>query len=230
MDVDFVIKSKRGAGNVEIINQFHPLIRFISSELKTLTDEVYPLVAVSVNSVKIPQLSIGHYAFASRIWSFNGLKTIEKIQVRAVKLNDNFDLLSSEESWYLVNNAKRHGSDWLAVKRYLASDTVGTAFDQCDELLQRDYDLERQNQADENHDRISFQIQTATRHRDRQLERLVELASRYEKEANRGLLQMTIGRIDKIRRSFEIQLARFSDGAEMSSRTDSICYGVVELY
>ena len=216
-------------GNLETVNQFHPLIRFISAELKGERDRIYPLVAVSVEKSRVPRLRNGFYVFVCKKWSFTGLKTIEKIQTRALRLGTSPELLSSDLSWDLVNHAKRFGDDWLAVDRYTEVESVSFGFDYCDEILQEDYNSERQAQADENYDRIRFQMETAKRHRDRQLAKLIKLVERFELEGSRGPLQMTKGRIGKIERKFDMQLSRFGDGTDMKSRVDSVCYGVLVI-
>src|SRR5439155_10703935 len=72
----------------EIIHQFHPLIRFISRDLKSRNEHFYPLVALAVRTDRASALvPKGKYAFYARSWVFRGVRDEEVLAVAALALD-----------------------------------------------------------------------------------------------------------------------------------------------
>ena len=222
-------KIDRFTQQAEIVSQFHPLIRFISEELKG-AQKFCQLVAVTVPKQSTPNLRKCTYAFSAKRWTFNGLRTEEELQVRAINLANSDDILDSDHSWDLLNKAKVDGTDWLSANNDVGDiEKISYIFDQCDLQLEKDYNIAKRSRDDENHDRVAFQIQVAARHRNRLLESLYKVLARH-KELNRTqLIPMVEGRIRKIKQKFEIQIEGFRNQGKMSASTADVCYGLIRV-
>ena len=213
----------------EIINQFHPLIRFISDELEKGSDAFYSLVACTVPSSAIGSLPSGIYAFATKRWTFSGLRTEEVLQSRASILEDSAELLSPQLSWNLVNATKANGRDWLSVANDAPIDRIKYAFDKCDEQLEADYRSAKSHWDNENIDRVSLQHVSVERHRDRLLNTQRNLLHRYQEEGEQRLIRMTKGRIEAIKGKFSLRIESLRSRNETTSTTSDICYGVIQV-
>ena len=222
-------KIDRITSKTEVISQFHPLIRFISNDLRDRTEVFYPLVAVSVPSTAGSLLTGGVYAFASKRWTFTGLRTDETLYTRALRLNDDTRLLDADESWDLLNAAKLEGSDWLSAAQEVSVKQLGLAFDRCDVRLQADFDVAKRERTNENNDRVNLQRLTAERHRDRLLATQRELLETYRMQNQHRLIPMTEGRINAIERRFALHLERLSQQGAMTSSISDVCYGVIRV-
>jgi len=222
-------KIDRGTPRFEIISQFHPLIRFISNDLKERSEAFYPLVAVTVPGAVRQSLTLGIYAFASKRWTFAGLRTDEALQTRAMMLHGDDNILNSDDSWNLLNAAKLDGSDWLSVAQEISVDELERAFDKCDVQLQADFEIAKRDRTNENSDRVNLQKITAARHRDRRLATARDLLERFRMQGRRRLIPMTEGRIRKIEQKFALHLERLSQQGEMASSISDVCYGIIRV-
>ena len=213
----------------EIVSQFHPLVRFISEELKGAR-KFCQLVAVALPKQATPKLRKSTYAFSAKRWTFNGLKTEEELHVRAINVSNSDDILDSDHSWDLLNQAKVEGSDWLSAGNDVDEvEQIIRIFDQCDIQLENDYKIAKRSREDENHDRVAFQIQVASRHRDRLLESQYKVLAGHKEQNRTQLIPMVEGRIRKIKQKFEIQIEGFRNRGEMSSATADVCYGLIRV-
>ena len=68
----FLNKIDRITPRLEIISQFHPLVRFISNDLRKRSEAFYSLVAVTVPRPTTTNLTGKVYAFACKRWTFTG--------------------------------------------------------------------------------------------------------------------------------------------------------------
>ncbi len=214
----------------EIVSQFHPFVRFISQELRERAEKFCPLVALTVPKRAAPYLTKSTYAFSAKRWSFSGLRTDEELHARAINIENSDDNLDSDQSWDLVNAAKVEGSDWLSIANDIDDiDKIACIFDKCDIQLEKDYAITKRDRRNENDDRVAFQIQTASRHRDRLLKSQNELLARYREQNQQRLIPMTEGRIRSIERKFENQIERFHQRGQMSASVADICYGIIRV-
>ena len=223
-------KIDRKTPRFEIINQFHPLIRFISKDLRKRSEVFYPLVAVTIPKTAVPFVTVGIYAFVSKRWTFTGLRTDETLHTRAIKVNGDNCFLDSDKSWALLNAAKSEGSDWLSAAREVSVNQLSDAFDKCDVQLQADFDTAKRDRTDENNDRVNLQKLTVVRHRDRQLVTQRQLLERYQIQDRRRLIPMTEGRIRAIEQKFALHLERLSQHGEMRSSMSDVCYGIIRVF
>ena len=231
VDCKFVNKIKGRGDRFESINQFHPFVRFISSELKQFDQAYYPLVAMSLVNVHLPHVGKGIYAFVVKRWSFSGLKTDEEIHARVLPVDNEFTekTMDTDSSWEFINAARVEGDDWLSVSNEVDTHHLSNLFDKCDVQLERDYSIVKEDYINENSDRVNFQIQSATKHRDRLLMTQEELLSRYRQQGKSRLIPMTQGRIDKIKHKFEVQFEKLKIKSSIKASSSDVAYGVIKV-
>jgi len=224
----FVNKVKGGSASREQINQFHPLIRFISEEIGEETS------ILSVICMKIPFTSItreaappGKYAFAVQRWTFDGLRTEEAIRARVVSL-DTSEYLSPEASMDVVNAARLSGRDWPGASGELDSVLAADALTEMEFGLIEDFDAERERKEAENTDRIQFQLQAIKTYRDRKVtterQRISNLGS---EPRNRGLVIAAERTINRLEERFELQRAKLEQASSVSSRREPVGRGII---
>ena len=222
-------KVERLSSKVETVSQFHPLVRFISDSLRNRPEDICPLVAVSVSVSTLPDLSEGVYAFACKKWSFTGLRTEEELRTRAISLDGHGSKLDADQSWDLVNAARLNGVDWFSARNDVPIDQLEDAIDQCDILLDHDYENTKRERTNENADRVNFQKISASRHRDRLLRSLDEVLERYRAvDEHHRMIPATEGRISSIKRKFERRLIELQNKGRMTPASSEVCYGVIK--
>lgn len=227
---EFRNKIEPSTSRREVINQFHPLVRFISSDLSERAMAFHPLVAAQVSQKETEGLERGTYAFVCKLWKFEGLRSEELLQARALPLSGDSQLLDSDQSWSLVNATRVEGHEWLAVSNEVAIDQVECAFSDCEIQLQLDYKTAKFDRTNENTDRVQFQELTTTRNRERLVEKQKELLERYRADGRQQLIPMTEGRINSISNRFEIDLERLQLKKQTTSSESDVCWGVVKVF
>lgn len=211
---------------LETVSQFHPLIRFISQDLRERDEAFYPVIAIQVNSTNenIP----GIYAFYVSRWEFSGIKNEEELPVRAFDIARE-EILGSEESWSLLNHARVNGRDWLSVSNECDVELVADGVSRSEAQLDIDYQKEKTQRENENQDRVELQIQSAQNHCDRLLRSQNELLERHQRNSNPIGIRLTEGKIDKIKERFEYRVAELKQKSTLSTSQHEVCCGVVNV-
>lgn len=222
----FVNKIAKGQPRVEQISQFHPLIRFISQDLQDRNEAFYPLVAVSLPRHFFGDLPAGQYAFAVNRWSFDGLRVEEELRTRVCRLDDK-KILDSDLSWMIINSARIEGSDWLSVNNEANLNSLEESLELCLSHMEKDFLQVKRNKEMENQDRVSFQIISATRHRDRQLRTTRDVLAKYRGSGRTKMIAPLEGRIKKLEERFAVQVERLQRKAQLSSSQTEVCLGVI---
>ena len=226
--VEFSNQVQRAGQRVEKISQFHPFIRFISNTLRVQEEAFYPLVAISLSQINTPDFEPGQYAFEVKRWSFSGLRVEEELRARVVNVLSG-EVFAPDPSWDLVNIAKVGGDDWLAVNNEMDTLSMVSSFDKCTEYLDQDFERARLQWNNENSDRVSFQLQSAQRHRDRQLDTLQGVLHGHRIAGRTRLIPATEGRIRKIKERFELQEKKLQLKANPTSFSFDVCVGVLNI-
>ena len=186
---------------------------------------------MSLDNNCLPSINKGVYAFVVKRWSFIGIRVEEEIHARAIRIDENsiFTSLDSDTSWELVNAARVEGEDWLSAPNEVNTENVSKVFDDCDMKLTEDYSITKEDHINENSDRVTFQIRTAQKHRDRLLITQRTLLEKYKIQSNKRLIPMTEGKIQKIENKFNVQVEKLKQKAKMTSSSSDVAYGVIKI-
>jgi superfamily II DNA or RNA helicase len=213
----------------EFIGQFHPLVRFISQDLRGRQESFYPLVAMILPEGHADGIPAGRYGFCVRRWTFKGLKVNEEIRARAVELGGRSPLLEPDQSFELVNAARVSARDWLSAENDVDRDLLAAALDSCEIGLQADYEAEAARREVENLDRIAFQIQSAERHRDRLLGSREQALIRLRERGRTKMIPAAEGRIHAVKKKFEAQVARLQSQQKLRHSQSDVCVGIINV-
>jgi hypothetical protein len=213
----------------ELISQFHPLVRFIGRDLQHRNESFYPLVSVLLSAETSSRLAAGEYGFAISRWSFHGLRLEEELRARAAPLSGNRTMLGPDESFDLISQARLHGLDWLAATNTVDRERLAEVLERCEVALQNDYEEAARRRGTENLDRVSFQVQSAERHRDRQLARLHDVLAGLRARGQTRMIAPTEGRIRKVLQKFDVQVERLRQQEKMTHFQTDVCLGIVEV-
>ncbi len=224
----FINKVRRSTQRIEPISQFHPFIRFISEDLRVRDEAFYPLVAINLPHRYAGGLAKGRYAFAVSLWCFSGLRVEEELRARAIRLGDDA-VLSSDISWDLINSARIAGVDWLSVSNEIDRAELGEAIDICAVELENDFKQISREKDNENKDRVSFQIQSAERHKERQLKTHYRVLEELRATGHVKLIPAREGLIRKVKERFDVQVEKLKTKTRLGSSSFEVCFGVISV-
>jgi len=222
-------KVKRFGGRIEQISQFHPLTRFISSELVGDQEAFYPLIALTLREDKVG-VDAGIYAFAIHRWSFRGVRTEEDMRARVIALKGG-NALSLDDSWELMTQARLDGKDWLTSESELLpiSSEIEKNLRECEDLLQDDFEFVAIQKDNENSDLVDFQVNTAQRHMERQVARIEETIEKMRAQNKLRTIPAHQGRIKKLKERFDVQDEKLRMKKELKRSMQEVTMGVIRV-
>lgn len=214
---------------VEIINQFHPLVRFISDKLRMVGEHFYPVVSLRLRREFAGKtFPPGDYVFCIKRWSFEGIKSEEILSTTAMR-TDTAKLLSGDDADMLLNLARLHGEDWLDAASCLDGACVENAVDELEARLDDHFNDVFERKQNENSDRARFQIHSLQEHMERKLKGLKEQLQRYQDHGKKGPANMTQGKINKLESKCKTQIKRIELREQIKSTKSFVCAGVVRV-
>ncbi len=215
----------------EVISQFHPLVRMISSNITNSDEQLTPAVAISLKSSSIEfDLKPGVYVLADALWSFRGLQDTEKLAYLAAPLNVPEQLIEPDDAERLVAVAVDSGRDWLeAINIIDLEQAYFIANDVLYGKLYEDYEVVAQELWAKNEDRADLQLQTLTQHYQRQKLMLHETLDKH-RQANRDpLVKATEGRIKALEQRFEQQRLKIEKRRDFTHDAREIAIAIIKI-
>lgn len=212
----------------EIINQTHPFIQFVCHKLREIDEAFMPLVSLTISNNELPNLESGIYVAVVKRISFVGVRIEEKLVAR-VKHIDNNSILNTELSMDIVNTLRLKANDWPEAKQVVNSEQIEEQFDICDDLLENDYQFDASQKSAENEDRVSFQIESAKKHFERQILSRESALYKHQQAKRNSLVKATEGHIRKIKERFEQREAELEIHEQFTHRIDDVCHVVLNV-
>lgn len=213
----------------EVISQLHPLVRYISADLKARNEAYHQLVALRVSRAGLERpVTPGIYVFAVQRWSFAGLREEEVLRARAINM-DTGAVLAADDAFDVLNSARVAGDDWPAAKNRLVAAPVEDLVDQCSDELAHDFDAATHERKLDNQDRVNFQIKGAERHRDRQVAIQKRLLDAYRAQGRTRLVPAIEGKIRKLNGRFEDRVAQLRERSKLEFSPFPVCFGVLDV-
>lgn len=213
----------------EAISQFHPLIRFISEDLRARDEAFYPLVAAAMDRREgAAPIVPGTYVFAVQRWSFSGLKQEEQLQCRVVGLDGGIQL-GADQSFDLVSHARLGGSDWFSAGNEMDPELIEDGIQRCVDGLEADFNQIGREKELDNSDRVNFQLGAAERHRDRQLQIQMGVLAGLRASNKLRTIPATEGKIRKIRERFSQKQEQLATKLKFNRSRFDVCFGVIKV-
>jgi hypothetical protein len=143
----------------EIINRFHPVIRFFSIKAED-GKAAFPLYAARIASSNI---EAGRYALITRLASFSGVKEDEHLLVTAVPLHGD-SAIPDRDAELLLDLARISGVDWPAAAVQIDAHAGVAAIELCEDLIRERYRALKEEKVRENRDRADVLTQLLDDH------------------------------------------------------------------
>lgn len=212
----------------EVVHQFHPLVRFITHDLRERDEHFYPLAAVEVHSSQEDAFERGDYAFYVRSWVFKGVREEEVLSVAALRLGDG-TLLEEAASEVLLQRARLSGVDWIGANHEVDGDSVVRRFEQAEEVLGQRYRSEFAAKKNENADRARFQLDSVDRYLNRRRATLTRVLQTHEMLGRTSLARATQGQIHKLKGRMDIRKQKINASAVVVADKNFVCAGIIRV-
>jgi len=233
IDCLFSNKAQKNPPGHEVLSQFHPLIKFISEEIKKNNEVPSGLICLKLSSNAKELKTVihkGQYAFAIQKWSFEGIRTEEILKSRVINLQTH-DLLGDEISQEIINAARISGHDWPEAANDLNIEPAIDTMVACELQLRNDFDTELVIKKAENEDRVNFQRDSIASYLDKKLQiennRILSLSSGTK---NKGLIVAAENTKKKLQEKFNVKDQILLNQLNIESKLELLCKGALLIY
>lgn len=227
----FINKLFAADQKMEIINQIHPLVRFINTEIPAKEHYFHPAVSVLVDSEDLPNpLKSGIYAFAIQKWSFKGIRDIEKLVFIAVDIGSNNKALKPDDSENLIMSAALHGKNWHEARTLENwAEYSHVLNENCLLDLDTQFQEEYRKIRIKNEDQANQHIRTLEIHHENEKSRLLELIERHRSAGRDFQVRMHVPRLKKVDDQFEQQKKIIEKKRGIESNSVTINVGIIKV-
>lgn len=215
-----------GNKRYEVVNQYHPLVRFVADSVSL--EDFHPLVAAEVPHAAAEGLAPGHYFFIAKRWSTRGARTQERLVYRAVNLASG-TLVTEDDAERLVNAAVAAGEDWQNVKSSTDDGAIVRAYELLENQLDDDFDDYCRHMQMENEDRVDFLIKTLKGQIARQIASVDEAIAKLRLKGNTRMVKPNLGKIEKLKAKRDQRIEIFETQRTISTEPQDVIAGVVNV-
>ncbi len=215
-----------GNRQFEVINQYHPLVRFVAS--KTKSEEFHPIVAVKLPLKGLCVDKPGTYIVIAKRWSTTGAKTIERLVYRGINLSSGSSI-SELEAENLVTEAVEHGTEWLEINASVSAKKVRDTYYHFEDLLDSEFDEYCKDMLLENEDRVDFLISTLNGHIDRQIAARIEAIDKLRMKGNVKMIKLNQAQINKIKENRDKRIIEFNQRRDINTDPRDVIMGVIHV-
>ncbi|MBD3375025.1 helicase [candidate division KSB1 bacterium] len=218
-------------GRFEIINQVHPIIRFINHEIERSDRPNYPAVAIKMSKRNCAaQVEQQYYAFCVQKWSVRGLQDIEKLYYCAMPLSDSVGFLSESSAEDLITKAYLHGNEWSGAQNELNWDhAVEIVKDHCLPFCEDEYENYCTEIKNKNYDRADLQLQQLENHLQNQVVQKTRIRDEHLRLGRKSLAAATDGQINAVKSRVNRARIEINNKKEPVFNKIDISVGIIKI-
>lgn len=215
----------------EVISQFHPIVRMVSSHIVKGDEQLTPAVALTLDhaATETPVRS-GIYVLAATLWSFRGLQDSEKLAYVAIRLDGTATLLGPDVAERIAVAAVASGKDWIEARNIV---DLERAYEVVNNVLFGHLDEEYESLLQElrarNEDRADIQIRTLDQHLREQTIKLEAIREKHQASGRESLVKATEGRIKALEGRVEQQRLRIESRRDVRSESKEIAIAIIQM-
>lgn len=228
----FENKLKRAQPGIEIISQYHPVIRFISESIKLdEKSKPFPISAVSLDRKHLPSnFAKGVYVFAVQRWLFSGERETERLAFKAYPFQTSYeDEISRDEAERLVTLAALKGEQWIDAPYLLDPNKTSEIFNYAYEALEASFEDVKESIHCENDDRINFQMRILESHKQRQSSKIIEKINALNMSGKTKIIPAEQGKLRKLEQRILDKKAILERKRNFTAEPSFVTGGVIQI-
>lgn len=214
--------------NIEIINQFHPLIKFISQKIRQEVEIYYSPIGIRLSNEKFDLLPKGCYVFLINQMEFKGIRNRAILNLQLASYDNYFETIFPDVVEQTIVTASLEGKDIEEISSSIDFNKVVSIADELDLRFIVDFEKESKRIEDENNDRIDIQINSLQMHLDNQMEKLGNLYQSYLEKGSQ-MAAPTKGKMDILKANIERNIYNYNTARNMQISFKRVCSGIIEI-
>ncbi len=220
------------AAHTEIINQLHPLVRFVSAKIaEDERQSLRPAVAILLDHVAVAEpIAPGTYVFTVERWAMGGIRQVEHLSYCVASLDEPDVLFTGDDAERLVQTAGALGQDWLSAATAVRfEDVSAVAEDRCLEASHQAYSKRVAELRAQNEDRVQIQERTLDQRLHDERSGIEEVIRRHREQKRDHLIPMNEGRIRALEERIERKRREIAAHRDFEHHSEDICVGVLHV-
>lgn len=219
---------------VEVVTQDHPLVRFVTTQIRQTGGSPGYLAVSAVNLSKqdAAGLDSGIYVYVVMRWSFSGSRVIERLEYIGRSLGTGVRLESTDAE-KLVNAAALNGRDWPGVVGDVNASSAASLQADCRIDLEDRFKEFVAAQQREDSDRIQLAIDLLEKRLVRIRDKSEELIAAYERSGDENRIRMIPaekGRAESVSKKLRGRIAQFEQRRSTpTSQHSAVSAGVIQV-
>lgn len=213
--------------SVEIINQFHPVVRFISDHMNREVTVVRSKIRRTNLKNKI---ETGVYILVGHLWSAQGLTVTERLVFAGCNYSTG-NSISREHAEQLSVDLAASATNWQDTKDEINMDK---AYEYANNMtfneLFRDYEAFIDEIKSVNEDRANIQLKNLNKHFENHKRRLNEIINIHRKSDNKGLLKSTENKLQTMEKAVSFRKAKIEKSKDVTSERSELCIALIKVY
>ena len=218
----------------EIINQIHPIIKYIINKINFNSELSTTSCALTLSSSEIEKIiNPGTYIFSMHKWEIQGLKIQEKISYVVEDLYNVQNELSEELSEKIIQNALEIGRNWFAARDLVSEKSlISKVLENCITKAEKTYDQFVVEQTVQNESRLHIQQTLLTNHFNSRLEKINNQIDRINQstkseDKKRKIIPALEGKIKKLKESYEYRISGIQTNRKTTHSSELIATGIL---
>ena len=153
------VASKEIRRGVEIINHFHPLIKYIT-HIRNNSDDKFkqPMSLAKLDREHMPDLDVGAYFCLVDKWSVEGLRPIKRMNYVVTSITEQSRFVDEKPAERLINLTSRSGARINHAFEDEEKILLKDSYDRCVVKSEEDYEKFMESEKNENMDRADIQL------------------------------------------------------------------------
>ncbi|MCF7797844.1 MAG: helicase [Candidatus Marinimicrobia bacterium] len=222
------ITGGRPPTRIERINQWHPIVRFVSNQIEKRIPSFYQVTALQLNHTADSHLIPGMYVFLVKLWSIAGIRSIDHIFYQAVDVNTG-ELIQGDLTERIVNKAAIVGSDLMLKPDELNLESWSELLEKCWENAESEYQKFVHRLEIENQDRAEIQTKNLLNYKNRQLASLHERHERSQREGKERWTKLIEGQIETLTRRMSQRMSEIEHKRKIDPSPRTVAAGIIKI-
>jgi len=218
---------------VEMINQYHPLLRFVSRNIRERIEAQetvhHPCVSLELAGRHVPELPRGVFVYHVDGWSVQGVRSVEKLDYQVKPYVDRSARISEEQAELLITTAARFGEDWYGVNALDRSRLV-QLIETCIVEAEDRYEMFITDLENENNDRADMQENSIRLHMQRQNAKFEQTLAKLRQKGHDKMIAPTLGRMQRFEERVRHKLMEIDKRRHLTHHHKTVSIGVINVH
>jgi len=216
--------------NIEIINQFHPLIKYINYKIKQQSEIYYSPIGITINKKDFDDLDQGLYLFSIYKMTFNGIRKKEKLNLQLANYSTPYETIPKELIESLIITASIKGQNIKYTPENMDLHKAVNIIKDLDDRFIYDFELTEKRLKDENNDRADIQENSLRKHLENQINKLEGVRLKHLENGRMALAKATEAKKEKIKINIERKLHNITLKRNMDVSHNKVCIGIIQIF